>query len=126
MAQWHFSTGGIGISQYLTTVSGVSLAVWPGLRVLYRPSARSSRCGLIPPRSAADGDRGLWDRGRRPACGVAVPAPGCASRGLRPRVDDTGLGRLVTLLREHYALGQLDLDELDRRGGRRAERAVHG
>jgi hypothetical protein len=35
-----FSEGGTGISQSLTTVSGVSLAVWPGLRVLYRPPGR--------------------------------------------------------------------------------------
>ena len=43
--------------------------------------------------------------------------PGSAPRGSRPRVAETDRERLVSLLREHYALGQLDLDELDRRVG---------
>jgi Domain of unknown function (DUF1707) len=43
--------------------------------------------------------------------------PGSASRGPRPRLTDIDRERLVAVLREHYALGQLDLDELDRRVG---------
>jgi hypothetical protein len=43
--------------------------------------------------------------------------PGSASGGSRPRVAEADRERLVALLREHYALGQLDLDELDRRVG---------
>ena len=43
--------------------------------------------------------------------------PGSDSRGSRPRVAETDRERLVTLLREHYAQGQIDLDELDRRVG---------
>jgi hypothetical protein len=43
--------------------------------------------------------------------------PGSAPRGSRPRLADTDRERLVALLREHYALGQLDLAELDRRVG---------
>ena len=41
--------------------------------------------------------------------------PDPASPG--PRITDTDRERLVAVLREHYALGQLDLDELDRRVG---------
>jgi hypothetical protein len=40
LAQCHLVKVGPGISQNLTMVSGVSLAVWPGLRVLYRPAGR--------------------------------------------------------------------------------------
>jgi hypothetical protein len=43
--------------------------------------------------------------------------PGSASPGPRPRVTETDRERLITLLREHYAQGQFDLDELDRRVG---------
>jgi hypothetical protein len=43
--------------------------------------------------------------------------PGSAARGPRPRVTEPDRERLVALLREHYALGQLDLDQLDRRVG---------
>ena len=43
--------------------------------------------------------------------------PGSAARGPRPRVTEADRERLVALLREHYALGQLDLDQLDRRVG---------
>jgi hypothetical protein len=37
--------------------------------------------------------------------------------GPRPLADDAGRERLVALLREHYARGELDLSELDRRVG---------
>lgn len=43
--------------------------------------------------------------------------PGSAPGGPRPRASDADRERLVALLREHYALGQLELDELDRRVG---------
>jgi hypothetical protein len=43
--------------------------------------------------------------------------PGSASSGSRPRVTETDRERLIALLREHYAQGQFDLDELDRRVG---------
>jgi Domain of unknown function (DUF1707) len=43
--------------------------------------------------------------------------PGSASGGPRPRVKDADRERLIALLREHYAHGQLDHDELDRRLG---------
>jgi hypothetical protein len=43
--------------------------------------------------------------------------PGFASGGARPRVNDADRERLIALLREHYAHGQLDDDELDRRVG---------
>ena len=43
--------------------------------------------------------------------------PGSAAPGPRPRVTETDRERLITLLREHYAQGQFDLDELDRRVG---------
>jgi hypothetical protein len=42
---------------------------------------------------------------------------GSAAHGPRPRVAEADRERLVALLREHYALGQLDLDQLDRRVG---------
>ena len=42
---------------------------------------------------------------------------GFASGGSRPRVSDADRERLIALLREHYAHGQLDHDELDRRVG---------
>jgi len=44
---------------------------------------------------------------------VPGPAPG----GPRPQASDADRERLVAMLREHYALGQLELDELDRRVG---------
>jgi len=37
--------------------------------------------------------------------------------GSRPRITEADRERLITLLREHYAQGQLDLDELERRVG---------
>ena len=37
--------------------------------------------------------------------------------GSRPSASDADRERLVALLREHYALGQLELDELERRVG---------
>ena len=37
--------------------------------------------------------------------------------GSRPRITEADRERLITLLREHYARGQLDLDELERRVG---------
>ena len=40
-----------------------------------------------------------------------MPGPG----GLRPLATDADRERLVTLLREHYAVGLFGLDELDRR-----------
>jgi len=42
-----------------------------------------------------------------------VPGPG----GLRPLATEADRERLVALLREHYAVGLFDLDELDRRVG---------
>jgi len=42
---------------------------------------------------------------------------GSAPGGRRPAAGDADRERLVALLREHYALGQLELDELDRRVG---------
>ena len=42
---------------------------------------------------------------------MSGPAPG----GPRRLAAEADRERLVVLLREHYALGQLDLDELDRR-----------
>jgi hypothetical protein len=42
---------------------------------------------------------------------------GSAPGGPRRLADEAGRERLVALLREHYALGQLDDDELDRRVG---------
>jgi len=44
---------------------------------------------------------------------VSGPAPG----GPRRLADDAGRERLVAVLREHYALGEFGLDELDRRVG---------
>jgi hypothetical protein len=44
---------------------------------------------------------------------VAGSAPGAP----RPLAAEADRERLVALLREHYALGQLDLEELDRRVG---------
>ena len=44
---------------------------------------------------------------------MSGPAPG----GRRPQPSDADRERLVALLREHYALGQLELGELDRRVG---------
>jgi hypothetical protein len=44
---------------------------------------------------------------------VAGSAPG----GPRPLAAEADRERLISLLREHYALGQLDLEELDRRVG---------
>ena len=41
--------------------------------------------------------------------------PGSAPSGPRRLATEADRERLVVLLREHYALGQLDLDELDRR-----------
>jgi hypothetical protein len=43
--------------------------------------------------------------------------PGSASGPPRPLAAEADRERLVALLREHYALGQLDLEELDRRVG---------
>ena len=43
--------------------------------------------------------------------------PGSAPGPPRPLAAEADRERLVTLLREHYALGQLDLAELDRRVG---------
>jgi hypothetical protein len=43
--------------------------------------------------------------------------PGSAPGGPRPQASHADRERLVALLREHYALGQLELDELDRRVG---------
>jgi Domain of unknown function (DUF1707) len=43
--------------------------------------------------------------------------PGSAPGGPRPLAAEADRERLVALLREHYALGQLDLEELDRRVG---------
>jgi hypothetical protein len=43
--------------------------------------------------------------------------PGSAPGGPQPPASDADRERLVALLREHYALGQLELDELDRRVG---------
>ena len=43
--------------------------------------------------------------------------PGPAPGGPRRLADDADRERLAALLREHYALGQLSLDELDRRVG---------
>jgi hypothetical protein len=43
--------------------------------------------------------------------------PGSAPGPPRPLVAEADRERLVTLLREHYAVGQLDLAELDRRVG---------
>jgi DUF1707 SHOCT-like domain len=43
--------------------------------------------------------------------------PGSAPGGARRLADDADRERLVALLREHYALGELGLDELDRRVG---------
>ena len=43
--------------------------------------------------------------------------PGSAPGPPRPLVAEADRERLVTVLREHYALGQLDLAELDRRVG---------
>ena len=42
---------------------------------------------------------------------------GSAPGGRRSAAGDADRERLVALLREHYALGQLELDELDRRVG---------
>jgi Domain of unknown function (DUF1707) len=42
---------------------------------------------------------------------------GSAPGGPRRPATEADRERLVALLREHYALGQLDLDELDRRVG---------
>ena len=42
-----------------------------------------------------------------------MPGPG----GLRPLATDADRERLVALLREHYAVGLFDLDELDHRVG---------
>ena len=43
--------------------------------------------------------------------------PGSASGGPRPLAAEADRERLVALLREHYAVGQFDLDELRRRVG---------
>jgi hypothetical protein len=43
--------------------------------------------------------------------------PDSGPRGSRRLAYDTDRERLVALLSEHYALGQLDLDQLDRRVG---------
>ena len=43
--------------------------------------------------------------------------PGSAPGPPRPLAAEADRERLVTLLREHYALGQFDLAELDRRVG---------
>ncbi len=43
--------------------------------------------------------------------------PGSGSGGPRPLAADADRERLVALLREHYAVGQFDLEELDRRVG---------
>jgi hypothetical protein len=42
---------------------------------------------------------------------------GSAPGSPRPRADDADRERLIALLREQYALGHLDLDELDHRVG---------
>ena len=44
---------------------------------------------------------------------MSGPAPG----GPRRLADDAGRERLVAVIREHYALGEFGLDELDRRVG---------
>jgi hypothetical protein len=46
-----------------------------------------------------------------------VPAPAPPPGSPRPLARDADRERLVGLLREHYALGTLDLDELNRRVG---------
>jgi hypothetical protein len=43
--------------------------------------------------------------------------PGSTPGAPRPLAAEADRERLVALLREHYALGQLDLEELDRRVG---------
>ena len=43
--------------------------------------------------------------------------PGSGPGGPRPQASDADRERLVALLREHYTLGQFELDELDRRVG---------
>ena len=43
--------------------------------------------------------------------------PGSVPGGSRPPATDADRERLAALLREHYALGQFELDELDRRVG---------
>ena len=49
-----------------------------------------------------------------PPPGTPPPAP---PPGLRPALDEAGRERLLSLLREHYARGHLDLDEMSRRVG---------
>ncbi len=44
---------------------------------------------------------------------MSAPRPG----GPRSAISDADRERLIALLREHYAQGRLDLDELDRRVG---------
>ena len=43
--------------------------------------------------------------------------PSAPQRGPRPLADEAGRERLLVLLREHYARGQLELDEMSRRVG---------
>ena len=43
--------------------------------------------------------------------------PGSVSPGSRPRVTEADRERLIALLREHYAQGQFDVDELGQRVG---------
>lgn len=43
--------------------------------------------------------------------------PGSGPGAPRSQASDADRERLIALLREHYALGQLELDELDRRVG---------
>ena len=44
---------------------------------------------------------------------MSAPRPG----GPRSEISDADRERMIALLREHYAQGRLDLDELDRRVG---------
>ena len=48
---------------------------------------------------------------------MAPAPPPAPQHGPRPLADEAGRERLLVLLREHYARGQLDLDEMSRRVG---------
>ena len=80
----------------------------------------SSRCGSTPRRSASSSPRLSLTARRsslaRPASHGRTPPP-APPPGPRSALDEAGRERLLSLLREHYARGHLDLDEMSRRVG---------
>jgi hypothetical protein len=71
---------------------------------------------LLRDRQGTRRSRRLRQRGGRHAVGMSEPGGG-APAGRRSLLGDADRERLIVLLREHYAAGRLDLDDLRHRVG---------